>query len=66
MTVCDDFAAHSLTTPRPLVCPDGICRSSPACERAVLETVAALRKEGHEVVEFVPPNRESEGSAWRL
>lgn len=34
---------------------DGICRSSPACERAVLETVEALRKEGHEVVEFAPP-----------
>lgn len=35
---------------------DGVCRSSPACERAVLETVNALRKSGHEVVEFAPPS----------
>ncbi|GAA5849475.1 hypothetical protein JCM8547_000465 [Rhodosporidiobolus lusitaniae] len=35
---------------------DGFCRASPACERAVLETVEALRKKGHEVVEFEPPN----------
>ncbi|ORY92559.1 amidase signature enzyme [Leucosporidium creatinivorum] len=33
---------------------DGFCRASPACERAVLETVEALRKKGHECVEFVP------------
>ncbi|KAM0752009.1 amidase signature enzyme [Meredithblackwellia eburnea MCA 4105] len=35
---------------------DGFCRTSPACQRAVLETVEALRKRGHDVVEFTPPN----------
>ncbi|GAA6053096.1 hypothetical protein JCM3770_000382 [Rhodotorula araucariae] len=35
---------------------DGFCRTSPACERAVLETVEALRREGHECVEFEPPS----------
>ncbi|BGP15819.1 hypothetical protein JCM10213_005697 [Rhodosporidiobolus nylandii] len=35
---------------------DGFCRASPACQRAVLETVDALRKKSHECVEFVPPN----------
>ncbi|GAA6027578.1 hypothetical protein JCM8097_007932 [Rhodosporidiobolus ruineniae] len=35
---------------------DGFCRASPACERAVLETAEALRREGHEVVEFEPPS----------
>jgi Asp-tRNA(Asn)/Glu-tRNA(Gln) amidotransferase A subunit family amidase len=38
---------------------DGFCRASPACERAVLETVAALRKQGHELIEFSPPSRSS-------
>lgn len=38
---------------------DGFCRASPACERAVLETVEALRKKGHECVEFEPLDRES-------
>ena len=33
---------------------DGIVRASPACRRAVLETVEALRKAGHECVEFEP------------
>lgn len=37
---------------------DGFCRSSPACQRAVLETVEALRKKGHECVEFQPLDRE--------
>lgn len=36
--------------------PDGIVQTSPACRRAVLETIAALRAAGHECVEFVPPN----------
>ena len=35
---------------------DGFCRTSPACERAVRETVDALRREGHECVEFAPPS----------
>ncbi|GAA5848469.1 hypothetical protein JCM9279_006575 [Rhodotorula babjevae] len=35
---------------------DGFCRTSPACERAVRETVDALRREGHECVEFEPPS----------
>jgi hypothetical protein len=28
--------------------------TSPACQRAVLETVAALEKQGHECIEFAP------------
>jgi len=28
--------------------------TSPACQRAVLETVAALEKQGHECIEFTP------------
>lgn len=35
---------------------DGCYRISPANERAVLDTVAALRAAGHEVVEFAPPD----------
>ncbi|GAA5903732.1 hypothetical protein JCM8208_006561 [Rhodotorula glutinis] len=35
---------------------DKFCRTSPACERAVRETVDALRREGHECVEFEPPS----------
>ncbi|KZV95528.1 amidase signature enzyme [Exidia glandulosa HHB12029] len=35
---------------------DGCMRASPATQRAVLETVAALRNAGHEVVEFTPPD----------
>lgn len=31
---------------------DGMMESSPACKRAVLETVSALRKQGHECIEF--------------
>lgn len=38
---------------------DGFCRASPACERAVLETVEALEKQGHECVEFSPLDREA-------
>ena len=38
---------------------DGFCRASPACERAVMETVEALRKKGHECVEFEPLDRKS-------
>ncbi|GAA6024469.1 hypothetical protein JCM8202_006337 [Rhodotorula sphaerocarpa] len=35
---------------------DGCVAASPACERAVLETVEALRKAGHECVAFEPPS----------
>ncbi|GJE91018.1 amidase signature enzyme [Phanerochaete sordida] len=35
---------------------DGFIRSSPASRRAVLETVEALRREGHECVEFAIPD----------
>ncbi|GAA5970793.1 hypothetical protein JCM11641_004457 [Rhodosporidiobolus odoratus] len=35
---------------------DGFCHASPACERAVLETVKALRRQGHQCIEFSPPN----------
>ncbi|KAF8239357.1 amidase [Tricholoma matsutake] len=38
---------------------DGYVKSSPACARAVLETVEALRKEGHECVEFDVPGAEA-------
>ena len=35
---------------------DGAVKGSPACHRAVLETVEALRKEGHECIEIDPPD----------
>jgi Asp-tRNA(Asn)/Glu-tRNA(Gln) amidotransferase A subunit family amidase len=35
---------------------DSYVKASPACVRAVLETVEALRKEGHECIEFELPN----------
>ena len=36
---------------------DGLVKISPACKRAVLEAVEALRREGHECVEFDIPSR---------
>jgi len=36
---------------------DGMARTTPACHRAVSETVEALRKRGHECVEFKLPSR---------
>ena len=36
---------------------DGLVKASPACKRAVLDTVEALRSEGHECVEFAVPSR---------
>lgn len=36
---------------------DGLVKASPACKRAVLETVGALRRDGHECVEFSVPSR---------
>ena len=35
---------------------DGAVKGSPACHRAVLETVEVLRKKGHECVEIEPPD----------
>ncbi|KAJ7135801.1 amidase signature domain-containing protein [Mycena epipterygia] len=35
---------------------DGICDPSPACKRALSTVVDALKKQGHEVVDFVPPS----------
>ncbi|KAI0259766.1 amidase signature domain-containing protein [Gloeopeniophorella convolvens] len=34
---------------------DGLVKGSPACQRAVLETVEKLRGAGHECIEFQPP-----------
>ena len=39
---------------------DGVVKGSPACHRAVLETVEALRKAGHECVQIDAPD-----GAWR-
>jgi Asp-tRNA(Asn)/Glu-tRNA(Gln) amidotransferase A subunit family amidase len=36
---------------------DGLVKASPPCKRAVLETVEALRREGHECIEFAVPSR---------
>lgn len=38
---------------------DGLVKASPACKRAVLETVETLRREGHECVEFDVPWRKA-------
>jgi Asp-tRNA(Asn)/Glu-tRNA(Gln) amidotransferase A subunit family amidase len=38
---------------------DGLVKASPACKRAVLETAGALRREGHECVEFDVPWRKA-------
>lgn len=45
---------------------DGYIKASPACARAVLETVEALRKEGHECVEFDVPGGKSFFSPLRF
>lgn len=34
---------------------DGMIETSPVCKRVVLETVSALRKQGHECIEFTSP-----------
>jgi Asp-tRNA(Asn)/Glu-tRNA(Gln) amidotransferase A subunit family amidase len=36
---------------------DGMARITPACRRAVSETVEALRRQGHECIEFELPSR---------
>jgi Asp-tRNA(Asn)/Glu-tRNA(Gln) amidotransferase A subunit family amidase len=36
---------------------DGMARTTPVCRRAVTETIEALRKQGHECVEFELPSR---------
>jgi amidase len=41
---------------------DGAVKGSPACHRAVLETVDALRKEGHECVQIDPPDCACKGN----
>ncbi|KAG6869233.1 hypothetical protein C0993_009097 [Termitomyces sp. T159_Od127] len=38
---------------------DNFVKASPACQRAVLETVEALQKKGHECIEFSVPGGES-------
>jgi len=43
---------------------DGLVKGSPACHRAVLETVEALRKAGHECVEIQPPNGAYTGRSY--
>ena len=43
---------------------DGFCHSSPACSRAVLETAAALRNAGHDVVEIPSPNGKLLCAVW--
>jgi amidase len=35
---------------------DGVLPSSPACQRGVMEVVDKLKEQGHDVVEFHPPN----------
>lgn len=37
---------------------DGMAQTTPACSRAISETVEALRNQGHECVEFELPSRE--------
>lgn len=39
-----------------LFCKDGVVKASPACQRAVLETIDALRFQGHECVLVTPPD----------
>lgn len=39
---------------------DGFAKASPPCKRAVLETVEALRRQGHDCIEFEIPSRELE------
>ncbi|KII87208.1 hypothetical protein PLICRDRAFT_113002 [Plicaturopsis crispa FD-325 SS-3] len=43
---------------------DGYIKASPACKRAVLETVEALRSQGHECIEFEPPRVEQAFEAF--
>jgi len=35
---------------------DYAVKASPVCQRVVLETVAALKQQGHECIEFIPPD----------
>jgi amidase len=45
--------------PRTNLVLDGFIKASPACKRAVLETIEALRRNGHECVEITLPDSES-------
>lgn len=47
-------------------CKDRFVKASPACQRAVLETVGALRRVGHECVEVEVPERAFIVSTWCL
>lgn len=60
-----DYSVHPIpwkdvTLPKKLkigvIYNDGVVTPSPACARALDLTVDALKKQGHEVVEFVPPS----------
>uniref|UniRef100_A0A060SX79 amidase n=1 Tax=Blastobotrys adeninivorans TaxID=409370 RepID=A0A060SX79_BLAAD len=60
-----DYSVHPIpwkdvTLPKKLkigvIYNDGVVTPSPACARALDMTVDALKKQGHEVVEFVPPS----------
>lgn len=35
---------------------DGFVKASPACARGVMESVEALREQGHECIEWCPPD----------
>ncbi|KAJ3906652.1 amidase signature domain-containing protein [Lentinula edodes] len=39
-----------------VVWTDGVIPPSPACKRALISVADSLREQGHEVVDFVPPN----------
>lgn len=45
---------------------DDFAKASPPCKRAVLETVEALRRAGHECVEFSIPSRACSAHSTRL
>ncbi|KAG6813163.1 hypothetical protein H0H92_013570 [Tricholoma furcatifolium] len=50
---CNSSRVKQLTT---FSMADDYIKASPACQRAVLETVEALRREGHECIEFKVPD----------
>ncbi|EAU90346.2 general amidase [Coprinopsis cinerea okayama7 len=45
--------------------PDNYIKASPACKRAVLETVQALRRQGHECVEITLPDGLASGDGYK-
>ncbi|KAF8317467.1 amidase signature enzyme [Clavulina sp. PMI_390] len=52
--------AQSVVAPKKLkfgfYLSDGVVKASPACQRGVIEAVQALREQGHECIQFTPPN----------